>query len=79
MADEHVPDEILMQRILTTLNRGPMTVAGVSIAINEKPQFVRQGLYDLMHAGKVVQHTDERSYKRAGTGYSPGPTGGDAA
>lgn len=79
MGKQHIPDEILMQQVLTTLNRGPMTVAGLCIAIRRHPKNVRQAVNDLMHFGKVEKHYDGLRFKLVGSGHRPGPSGGEAA
>lgn len=48
-------NEILMQQILNTLNRGPMTLAGLILAVGYHPQEVRPVIAELLNRGRIEQ------------------------
>lgn len=73
-------NEILNQRILRLLkNDHPLAGGQIAIILSVDPKEVRHALYDLMDAGKVAQALDGYRYELASGGYSPEPTGGNAA
>lgn len=72
-------NEILMQQILQTLNRGPMSLAGLAHALGRYPKYVRPELGELIRRERVVMHADGRRYVRTDRRTQPNPTGPEAA
>ena len=73
-------NEILNKRILKELkNEHPLAGGQLATILKADPKEVRHALYDLMDAGKVAQSLDGYRYELASGGYSPEPTGGNAA
>jgi len=54
-------NEILMQSVLNTLARGPMTMASIIIAVGYHPKEVRPVVGELLNRGRIEQQ------KRLGT------------
>ncbi|MDP4546508.1 hypothetical protein [Marinobacter sp. MDS2] len=72
-------NEVLMQAILRELNRGPMSLAGLALALGRYPKDVRPELGELVRLEKVTLHADGRRYVRTDRRTQPSPTGPEAA
>ncbi|OLF82676.1 hypothetical protein AWH63_06635 [Marinobacter sp. C18] len=76
---DHVPDEVLMERIKIHLAKGSASIYDLCLEMNRHPKNVRQAVSDLMHYGEVKEHRDGRRYELVDGGFTPGPDGGVAA
>lgn len=73
-------NEILMQSVLNTLNRGPMTMASIIIAVGYHPKEVRPVVGELLNRGRIeqqkrlgtIQYLRTDRYRNSG-GNNPGP------
>lgn len=73
-------NEILNQRILRLMrNNFPLTQAQLCVLLGVNAKEVKDALTDLMDAGRVCLAIDGYRYELASGGYSPEPTGGNAA
>jgi len=72
-------NEILNQRVINELRKGPKAGGQIAVALSHDPKEVRQALADLIEAGKVCSAMDGCRYELASGGYAPGPDGGSAA
>ncbi|WP_428398265.1 hypothetical protein [Marinobacter salarius] len=66
--NEHIPDEVLMDRVKMRLRKGASSIYQLSLATNRHPKNVRQAVSDLMHYGEVVECRDGRGYELVGNG-----------
>ncbi len=76
---DHVPDEVLMERIKICLGKDAASIYQLCLATDRHPTNVRQAVSDLMHYGVVKVHRDGRQYELVNGGFTPGPGGGVAA
>ena len=72
-------NEILNQRVIKELRKGPKAGGQIAIALSHDPKEVRQALADLIEAGKVCSAMDGYRYELASGGYVPDGWPGGAA